>query len=134
MENKLKNYYFKGIDHLEITPETFEPNEATYRILERAINGWFEPDKEPFEVTIHASAEIAKYFHRRPLASTQRIVKTYEDRSMEIEIRATAEREILHEVKKWMPDLIITSLKPLALKAKAIADNFLSRQINHLIG
>ncbi|MGD9970148.1 MAG: helix-turn-helix transcriptional regulator [Sulfuricurvum sp.] len=133
LENKLKTYYFKGIDHLEPTGETFIPNEATYRILERAINAWFEPDKQPFEVTLRASGEIAKYFHRRPLASTQRILKVYEDGSIEIEVLATSEREILQEVKKWLPDLIITSPKPLALKAKSIADIFLNRQIEHLI-
>ncbi|MDD2267685.1 WYL domain-containing protein [Sulfuricurvum sp.] len=133
LENKLKTYYFKGIDHLQLTNETFIPNDKTYKILERAINAWFEPDKEPFAVTIRATAEIAKYFHRRPLASTQRIIETYKDGSMEIEVLVTAEREILHEIKKWMPDLIITSPKALALKAKAIADSFLSRQIEHLI-
>jgi predicted DNA-binding transcriptional regulator YafY len=134
MESKLKTYYFKGIDHLEITPESFIPSDTTYRILERAINAWFEPDKEPFEVTLKASPEIAKYFHRRPLASTQRILKTYEDGSMEIEVFATSEREIMQEVKKWMPDLIIISPKPLALKAKSLADSFLNRQIEELIG
>jgi hypothetical protein len=53
---------------------------------------------------------------------------------MEIEVLVTAEREILHEIKKWMPDLIITSPKALALKAKTIADSILSRQIEELIG
>ena len=85
-------------------------------------------------MTLKASPEIAKYFHRRPLASTQRILKTYEDGSMEIEVYATSEREIMQEVKKWMPDLIIISPKPLALKAKSIADSFLNRQIEELIG
>lgn len=133
LENKLKTYYFKQIEDLKVTADTFEPEEKSYRILERAINAWFEPNKEPFEVIINASPEIAKYFHRRPLASTQRIVKIYEDGSMDIAVLSTSDTEILHEIKKWMPQLIIVSPKALALKAKGIADTFLSRQIEHLI-
>lgn len=133
MEGKLKTFYFKGIDHIELTPEIFEPNDAAYRILERAINVWFEPDKEPFEVTLRAFPEIAKYFLRRPLSFTQRIVKTYLDGSMDITVSATSSKEILQEVKKWIPDLIITSPSYLAIEAKAIADSFLNRQFEHLI-
>ncbi|MFC2073770.1 helix-turn-helix transcriptional regulator [Campylobacterota bacterium] len=133
LENKLKTFYFKDINNIKITDETFVPDDHTYKVLERSINAWFEPNKEPFEVILNVSPAIAKYFNRRPLATTQRIVKIYEDDSMDIALLATADREILHEVKKWMPDLIIVSPKQLALQAKEIADNFLKRQIEHLI-
>ena len=133
LENKLKTFYFKGIDHPELTPEVFEPNDVPHQILERAINVWFEPDKKPFEVTLRAFPEIAKYFLRRPLSSTQRIIKTYEDGSMDITVSATSSKEILQEVKKWIPDLIITSPSHLAIEAKAIADTFFNRQFEHLI-
>ncbi|MEN8303736.1 MAG: WYL domain-containing protein [Campylobacterota bacterium] len=133
LENKLKTYYFKDIDHFKINHDSFTPNKEVYNILERAINAWFEPNKKPFEVIIHVSSAIAKYFHRRPLSSTQRIEKIYDDESMDIVLLATSDREILHEVKKWMPDLIIISPKPLAIQAKEVADKFLDRQITHLI-
>lgn len=133
LEKKLKTYYFKDISHFKLTDEHFQPQNHAYRILDRAINAWFEPNKEPFEVVINASPAIAKYFHRRPLSNTQRIEKIYEDESMDIALLVTSDREILHEIKKWMPDLIIISPKPLAIKAKEIADAFLNRQIEHLI-
>ena len=133
LTNSLKTFYFKDITHLEVTDETYIPDEKAYAILERSINAWFEPNSEYFEVIVNASADIAKYFERRPIATTQRIVKIYKDGSMDIALLATSDREILHEVKKWMPDLIVVSPKTLALKAKDNADKFLSRQIAHLI-
>ena len=63
------------------------------------------PNKEPFEVTLNASPEIAKYFHRRPLSNTQTIERIYKDESMDISILATSDNEILHEIKKWMPQI-----------------------------
>lgn len=133
LENKLKTYYFKDIAHIKSNSDKFIPDENVYRILDRAINAWFEPNKDPFEVTLNASSEIAKYFHRRPLSSTQTIERIYKDESMDISILATSDNEILHEVKKWMPDLIVISPKPLAIKSKEIADSFLKRQIESLI-
>lgn len=133
LENKLKTYYFKDINHVKTNDDTFIPDENVYKILERALNAWFEPNKEPFEATLLVSSDIAKYFHRRPLSSTQRIERINKDESMEITIKATSDNEVLHEVKKWMPDLIVLSPKPMAIKAKEIADGFLGRQIEHLI-
>lgn len=130
---KLKTYYFKDIHHLESLDELFLPDDAKCKILERAINSWFEPNKEPFCVTLKASAAIAKYFQRRPLAATQQIVKTYDDGSLEIEVFATSEREILQEIKKWMPDLAVVSPASLVLKAKDIANGFLMQQDGVLV-
>jgi predicted DNA-binding transcriptional regulator YafY len=131
-EQKLKTYYFKEIRSLEILDETFKPDERVYKVLEQAVNAWFEPNREPFEVVLNASPEIAKYFKRRPLASTQRIEKVYEDGSMDIVILATSDREILHEVKKWMPDLVIVDPEPLAQKGKDVAETYLNRQKGQL--
>lgn len=133
LENKLKTFYFKEVSGFKVTDEVFKPDSKAYTILDRAINAWFEPNSEYFEIILLASPQIAKYFERRPLSTTQRIVKIHKDRSMDIAILATSEKEILHEIKKWMPDLTIVSPKNLALKAKEIADNFLSNQIQQLI-
>jgi len=133
LTSSLKTFYFKNITHIDVTDEIYTPEPKAYTILERSINAWFEPNSEPFEVVLNASVDIAKYFERRPIASTQRITKIYENGSVDIALLVTSDREVLHEIKKWMPDLIIVSPKALALKAKDIADKFLSRQIEHLI-
>ena len=63
----------------------------------------------------------------------QKIDKIYKDGSMDISLQATSHTEVLHEVKKWMPDLTVIAPKELALEAKSIADRFINSQIEQLI-
>ncbi len=127
-QEKLKTFYFKDIYDLKLTNKHFVPKNEKYMILQRALNAWFEPNNEPFEVVLHASSNIAKYFHRRPLSVTQKIEKIYKDGSLDMTILATSHNEVLHEVKKWLPDLIVVLPKELKEKAKQIALTFLSHQ------
>ncbi|MEA3521883.1 MAG: WYL domain-containing transcriptional regulator [Campylobacterota bacterium] len=133
LQSALKTFYFKSIGSLTVTNESFEMRDDAIRTLDRAINVWFQPDSEPFEVILKASPDIAKYFTRRPLSSTQKILNTYDDGTIEMSVTVTSDNEILHEVKQWMPELTILYPKELALKAKEMADNFLNQQINDLI-
>jgi len=134
LQSALKTFYFKDIGSLNISDETFEMRDDAVKALDNALNVWFEPDKEPFEVLLRASPVIAKYFSRRPLSRTQRIVKTHDDGSIDITLLVTSDNELLHEVKQWMPELTILGPKHLALKAKSIAEVFLESQVGHLIG
>ena len=74
LEEKLKTFYLKSIEALTVSEEGSECPDEAMTILNRAINSWFEPHSEPFEAVFHATAKIAKYFSRRPLAPTQRIL------------------------------------------------------------
>jgi predicted DNA-binding transcriptional regulator YafY len=132
-KGKLKTFYFKDIDTLSLTGEGFVHDDDALIILDRAVNAWFEPGNEPYEVILYADASIAKYFYRRPLAVTQRIIRTYCDGAVDIEILATSEREVLHEVKKWLPNLLVRSPRPLALKARKMAQEFVESQIRIIL-
>jgi len=127
-DNRLKTFYFKNIYSLVISVHNFEPDVNIYKILEHSINAWFEPNNTPFEVSLHASVNIAKYFDRRPLSKTQRVQKVYDDGSIDLVLLTTSDNEILHEVKKWMPDLVVLSPKHLVKKSKDIATQFLNNQ------
>lgn len=133
LSEKLKTYHLKSIEALRVTNETFSSPENAETILNRAVNAWFEPDNEPFEAVLHATAEVAKYFSRRPVAPTQRIMQTYPDGSVDLAIMATSEREVLHEVKKWVPDLLVRSPRPLAMKAREMAQAFAEAQIKMML-
>lgn len=43
---------------------------------------------------------------------------------MDIATLAISEQEVLHEIKKWIPDLLIAETEDLALKDKEKLDNF----------
>ncbi len=110
------------------TQLSFEANNIALSQLDYAMNVWFEPSNPPFTVTLMADATIARYFHRRPISRTQHIVTTHDDGVITLQIQATSEAEVLHEVKKWIPYLQIVSPTELKEKSKQLAQTFIACQ------
>lgn len=130
---RLKTFHLKSIEAFSLSDERFICPEKAMHILDLALNSWFEPHNDPFEATLHATAKIAKYFIRRPLGSTQRLLKTYSDGSIDLSVEVTSDYELLHEVKKWVPDLLVRSPRPLALKARDMAREFAEAQMKMVL-
>jgi predicted DNA-binding transcriptional regulator YafY len=84
--------------------------------LDSAINVWFEPDNEPYRVTLFIDAEISKYFKRKPISKNQVVSSLYDDGSMEITFKITHNNEVIREVLKWIPHIKV--LEPESLKAE----------------
>ena len=133
LSERLKTFHLKSIEALTLTDERSDCPENALSVLDRAMNSWFEPHNEPFEAVLHATPKIAKYFSRRPLSPTQRILKTYPDGSIDFEVTVTSDYELLHEVKKWVPDLLVRSPRHLALKARDMAREFAEAQIQMIL-
>ncbi len=133
LEDKLKTFYIKDIKKLSLSNKKFQKNNVYIEKLENAINIWFEPNKESFEVRLLASKEIAKYFKRRPLCKSQIIVKENLDKSVEILLYATSENELIYELKKWQPSLIVLEPKSLAKKMLDISRKYYDEQIELMI-
>lgn len=131
--DKLKTFYIKDITNLNITDKEFVIDQKAIKIIEDAINIWFNPQNEPFEVQLKANTNIAKYFLRRPLSKTQRVVQTYEDGSLLLSVYATSEAEILNGVKKWIPNLFIVSPSKIAKKLRDETIEFQKNQMDLLI-
>lgn len=124
-DSKLKTYYLKDIVSLQTLDKTFSPKEEPIDKLKYAINTWFEPNSVLFEVRLLAQEPIAKYFTRRPLSLDQQLSQN-RDGSVELTLKATSHNEILHEIKKWMPHLIVLEPQSLREASLAIAREFLN--------
>lgn len=133
LSEKLKTFHVKSIEALKLLETTFVKDEAALRRIDTALNVWFDAQKEPFEVLLRASLQIAKYFTRRPLCSTQRIVNTYDDGAIDIALLATTQQEVLHEVKKWIPELLVLAPRSLALRARKMAQHYAEAQIDVML-
>lgn len=108
-DGRFKTFYIKDIKNLVLSDRVYEVDEEKMSKLENAINIWFEPDNDLFEVILHANANIAKYFMRKSFFKTQKILEKRDDGSLVFSIQTTSKTAILFEVKKWIPDLIIIS-------------------------
>ncbi len=131
--DKLKTFYIKDISNLTLTNKKFTIDQTAIKIIDDAINIWFNPQNKPFEVQLKANADIAKYFIRRPLSKTQRVVQGYDDGSLLISVYATSEQEILTEVKKWIPNLFVVSPSKIAKKLRDETIEFQKDQMDLLI-
>ena len=69
--NVLKKYYLKNIKQITLKEETFCTDTTLNNLLENSISVWFEQDGEPYRVVVEFSADVAKYFKRKPISKTQ---------------------------------------------------------------
>ena len=116
----LKKYYLKNLSRIEIGEDTFTTDAKLDTLLENAISIWFDEGVEPYRVVLELSAEVAKYFRRKPLSPMQRIEEVYEDGRMVISVEITDDREIMPLIKQWIP--YVTVREPLRIAEKVKHD------------
>ena len=128
-DRRFKTFYVKDIKNLSVSNDRFEIDKNKIEILKNAVNIWFEPDSKPFEVTFYADKSIAKYFFRKSFFNSQKILEQYSDGSIKFSIQATSKKAVLHEVKKWLPDLYILSPQSLKKEFVSMLQTFCDKQI-----
>ncbi|MDY0121103.1 MAG: WYL domain-containing protein [Sulfurimonas sp.] len=104
-QEKYKTFYFKDIQNVSLKEETFICDTKALKIMENALNIWFEAQEKSFEVLLQVDTKIAKHLARRPLSKTQKVLKEYENGDIEISVYATSDNEVIHVLKKWLPNL-----------------------------
>jgi len=128
-DNKLKTFYIKDINNLVVEDISFKKNLKALKKLDLAINIWFEPNNDIFEVRLLAKEDIAKYFKRRPLSKSQLIIKEHKDKSIEILLTATSKKELIYELKKWQPNLLVIEPTNLAKEMLEISKSYYDEQL-----
>jgi len=121
LENKFKTFHIKDIKELVETNKSFKKDEKAIQRLQSAINVWFEPNSEMFEIKLFIQNDIAKYFINRPLNKYQLVTKKYDNNDIEVSLFITSYTEILHELKKWQPSIQV--IEPITLAKELISIN-----------
>lgn len=128
--NVCKKYHLKSMRNLQVQEKTFTHDKALDEKLDNAINIWFSANKEAFEVVLHVDAVVAKYFLRKPLSKSQRILEAREDGSLFIAFRITHEMEILPTIMAFLPHIQVhqpTSLREaIATRLQGYLNNTMS--------
>lgn len=103
----LKKYYLKNLSSIKLLDEGFKTSSKIDELLINSISVWFQENNEPFEVKLHISNIISKFFKRKPISPNQVVESLYEDGSMDIVVKVTHKMEILPIVKYWLPHIKI---------------------------
>lgn len=100
----IKKYYFKDMKNINVLDETFvAKNKNVENKLNNAINAYFDGDNTPYEITLTIHKNLVHIFKRKPISKSQRIIKEYQDGSMDISIFITHDMEIIPKIQQFIP-------------------------------
>lgn len=129
IDGRIKTFHIARISDVNVCEEWFEKDKTLGKKLDKAINAWFIPDAEPFEVVLHIHADIKRYILDHPLAPTQRIVEETDEGSLVIALEITHDKEIISTLQKWMPHITVLSPKSLQENILKQVKLFLEKQV-----
>ena len=108
--NEIRRYHLNSIKSVELQDDTeFDFDEEIIRGFDNAINAYFEPHVKPFAIELFLDKKVSKYFLRKPINQTQRVLKTYEDESIDIEVFITDFMEIIPLIQSYLPYILVIS-------------------------
>jgi predicted DNA-binding transcriptional regulator YafY len=117
--NELKKYHIKSMSNLQVLEKYFTRSKKLDEALENAINIWFTLEREAFEVVLRMDDNTGKYFQRKPICKSQRLLSiNEEDESMQFSLKVTHEMEIIPTIMQWIP--YIKVLEPDWLRNKVV--------------
>ena len=115
---QVRKYHLNSIKNIKLNNVHFETDNNYLKKFDTAINAWFKPDVEPYLVLLHIDKTISKYFIRKPISKTQRILKTHEDKSIELELFITDDMEIIPTIQRYLPNIKVIEPNSLFEKIK----------------
>jgi predicted DNA-binding transcriptional regulator YafY len=95
--------------------------------FDNAINAYFEPHIKPFAIELFLDNKVSKYFLRKPINQTQRVLKTYEDESIDIEVFITDFMEIIPLIQSYIPYIMVISPDELNKTIKSNLEEYFSK-------
>jgi len=96
-------FYLKEIRDIEILNKTFTHDTQLLGRMNKAINIWFNPKAEPFDVTLLLDPSAIVYFERKPIKG--QYLKKNNDGTAELTLSVTDKKEIFEILKKWLPQV-----------------------------
>jgi predicted DNA-binding transcriptional regulator YafY len=114
----IRKYHLNSITNIIELDEVYDFDIKIIEKFDTAINAWYKPEQEPVCIQLFLEKEVAIYFQRKPISKTQRVIKTYEDESCDIELTVTDFMEIIPTIQRFIPYIIV--LAPQSLKDKLV--------------
>jgi predicted DNA-binding transcriptional regulator YafY len=120
--NDIRKYHLNSISKIVELNETYSFDTSIIEKFDNAINAWYKPELKQIHIELFLDKTVSKFFIRKPISKTQRVVKQYEDESCEIELTVTDFMEIIPTIQKFIPYIHV--IEPKELK------NLLKENIN----
>ncbi len=119
IDNKIKTFHLNTIKNVEVLLNEYSFDVTKVDSFNNAINAYHKLDSN-IQITLYVDKEVSRYFLRKPLNKTQRVLKQYDDKSIDLEIIVTNLMEIIPTIQRYIPHVKV--IEPLELK-EAIKKN-----------
>lgn len=110
----IRKYHLNSITDITELNEVYSFDTTIIEKFDTAINAYYKPELSPIPIQLFLDKEVSKFFIRKPISKTQRIIKKYDDDSCDIELTITDFMEIIPTIQRFMPHIGV--LEPLELK------------------
>ena len=113
-DNKIKTFHLYTIKDIEVLNTHFSFDEEKIKTFDNAISAYYKPNNESILVQLFIDKEVVRYFLRKPLNKSQRIIKEFQNGSCDIEIIVTNFMEIIPTIQRYIP--FVKVIEPVELK------------------
>lgn len=117
-DTKLKTFHLNSIKDIRLSADTYLYDDKLVEKFNNAITAYYKPHNEEITVQLFIDKAVAKYFIRKPISPTQRILNTYANGDIEIEIIITDIMEIIPTIQRYIPFVYV--IEPQSIKNEII--------------
>lgn len=125
-DDKIKTFHLNSIKNIDIQESNFHYDSSKIDLFENAITAYFKPECQTINVQLYLTPTVARFFTRKPLNKTQRVLKEYEDGSIDIELIITDFMEIIPTIQSYIPNIGIISPEELKEEIKSNIEKYQS--------
>ena len=127
IDNKIKTFHLNTIKNIEVLNTHFLFDEEKINSFDNAISAYYKPNNAPILVQLFMDKEVSRYFQRKPLNKSQRVLKIYDDESCDIELTITEYMEIIPTIQRYIPHIGVIEPDELKDRVRSNIDLYLKR-------
>ncbi len=127
IDNKIKTFHLNTIKNIEVINTHFSFDEEKINSFDNAISAYYKPNNESILIQLFIDSKVSRYFLRKPLNKSQRVLKIYDDESCDIELTITDYMEIIPTIQRYIPFIGVIEPQELKDMVKSNIDLYLKR-------
>ena len=126
-DNKIKTFHLNTIKNIEVLNTHFSFYEEKINSFDNAISAYYKPNNPSILIQLFMDKEVSRYFLRKPLNKSQRVLKTYDDESVDLELTITDYMEIIPTIQRYIPHIGVIEPQELKDRVKSNIEIYLKR-------
>ena len=127
IDNKIKTIHLNTIKNIEVLNTHFSFDKEKINSFDNAISAYYKPNNQPILIQLFIDSKVSRYFQRKPLNKSQRVLKIYDDESYDIELTITDYMEIIPTIQRYIPFIGVIEPDELKTRVKENISSYLKR-------